>query len=185
MIFEKTKLGGVWVVKLEPRVDERGFFVRNFAKEEFAKNGIDYNIVHINRSLNKVKGTTRGFHYQQAPKAEDKILQCIRGSIYDVVIDLRKSSATYGQWISLILNAEKKNMVLCPKGCANGIQTLEDDCELQYFVTEYYSPGHERGLRWNDPYFGVTWPIATPVVISEKDSNWPLVQKENPPSVEL
>ncbi|MGC9968341.1 MAG: dTDP-4-dehydrorhamnose 3,5-epimerase [Minisyncoccia bacterium] len=185
MIFQKTKLDGVWVVKLEPRVDERGFFVRNFAKEEFAKNGIDYNIVHINRSLSKIKGTTRGLHYQQAPKAEDKMLQCLRGRIYWVVVDLRKNSKTYGQWVSVELTPEKMNMVICPKGCANGIQTLEDDCELQYFVTEYYSPEHERGLRWNDPYFGITWPLATPAVISEKDSNWPLVEKENLPTVTL
>ncbi len=185
MIFEKTKLDGVWVVKPELKGDERGFFFRNFAKEEFAKNGIDYTIVHINRSFNKTKGTLRGFHYQEAPKAEDKLIQCFRGSVYDVVIDLRKNSQTYGKCESLTLSAEEKNMVLVPKGCANAFLTLEDDCELQYLVTEGYSPEHERGLRWSDPFLGVTWPLATPVVISEKDANWPLVDRANPPVVEL
>lgn len=185
MIFNPTKLEGVWIVEMEPRVDERGFFARNFAKEEFEKKGIKYDIVHINRSLNKLKGTTRGFHYQLAPKGEDKILQCLRGRIFDVVIDLRKNSATYLQWISLELNPEKKNMVLCPKGCANAIQTLEDDSELQYFVTEYYSPEHERGIRWNDPYFKIDWPIKTPSVISDKDASWPLVEEGDLPTAGL
>lgn len=185
MIFERTKLDGVLVIKPEVKGDERGFFFRNFAKEEFAKNGIEYNIIHINRSFNKTQGTLRGFHYQQAPKAEDKIIQCLRGSVYDVVIDLRKNSRTYGQWAPLTLSAEGKNMVLVPKGCANAFLTLEDDCELQYLVTESYSPEHERGLRWNDPFFGIIWPLAAPAVISEKDANWPLVQKEDLPAVEL
>ena len=185
MIFTKTKLDGVWIVTLEPKVDERGFFMRNFAKEEFAKNGIDYNIVHINRSLSKTKGTTRGLHYQQMPKAEDKMLQCLRGRIFWAVVDIRKGSKTYGEWLSVELSPEKKNVVICPKGCANGIQILEDDSELQYFVTEAYSPEHERGLRWNDPYFGIKWPFDVPTVISEKDAAWPLVKKEDLPTVEL
>src|SRR3989344_2362576 len=184
MVFKKTKIEGVWEIGLEPRVDERGFFVRNFAKEEFAKQGIRFDIVHINRSLNKAKGTTRGFNYQVAPKAEAKILQCLRGKFYDVVIDLRKNSPTYGKWTSVEL-VPQKNMILCPKGCANAIQVLENDSELQYFVDEYYSPEHERGIRFNDPYFKIDWPFKTATVISEKDANWPLTQKENLPVVEL
>lgn len=185
MIFTKTKIEGVFIIELEPRVDERGFYARNFAKEEFAKQGIDFDIVHINRSFNKVKGTTRGFHYQLAPKAEGKILQCIRGKFFDVVIDLRKGSKTYGEWVSAEISAEKKNMILCPKGCTNAIQILEDNSELQYFSSEQYSPEHERGIRFDDPYFKIEWPFMTPTVISEKDGSWPLVQKENLPVVEL
>lgn len=185
MIFHKTKIEGAWIIELEPRVDERGFFVRNFAKEELAKQGIDFPVAHINRSLSKVKGTTRGFHYQLAPKAEDKLLQALRGKFHDILVDLRKGSKTYGEWISVELDPEKKNMLLCPKGCANAIQVLESDSELQYFVTEQFSPEHERGIRFNDPYFKFDWPFQTPTVISEKDANWPLVSKENLPVVEL
>ena len=185
MVFKETKIKGVLIIELEPRVDERGFFARNFAKEEFAKHGIEFDIVHINRSLNKIKGTTRGFHYQLAPKAESKILQCLRGRFYDAVIDLRKNSSTYGEWVSVELDSGKKNMLLCPKGCANAIQVLEDDSELQYFVDEYYSADHERGIRFNDPYFKVDWPFKVPTVISDKDANWPLVDPNNLPVVEL
>lgn len=185
MKFNQTKIKGVWIIELEPRGDERGFFVRNFAKEEMEKLGIKYEIVHINRSLSRIKGTTRGLHYQQSPKAEDKMLQCLKGKIYWVVVDIRKNSETYGQWLSVELSPEKMNMVICPKGCANGIQTLESDSELQYFVTEYYSPESERGIRWNDPYFGITWPLEIPTVISDKDANWPLVEVGNLPTVEF
>ncbi len=185
MKFTQTKINGVWIIELEPRMDERGYFTRNFAKEEFAKQGIDYNIVHINRSLSKVKGTTRGLHYQVPPKAEDKMLQCLRGRIFWAVADIRKGSPTYGQWLTVELSPDKFNMVICPKGCVNGIQVLENDSELQYFVTEAYSPEHERGLRWNDPFFAIEWPFKTPTIISDKDANWPLIDKNNPPVIEL
>jgi len=185
MTIKEQRIKGVYEIQLEPHVDERGFFVRNFAKDELEKLGIKYEIVNINRSLSKIKGTTRGLHYQQAPKAEDKMLQCLRGRIFWAVVDLRKNSETYGQWLSFELSPEKMNMVICPKGCANGIQTLEADSELQYFVTEYYSPENERGVRWNDPYFGIEWPIVTPAIISDKDANWPLIEKGNLPIVEL
>ncbi len=185
MIFQTTKLKGVYVVEWEPKGDERGFFGRNFAKEEFAAQGIEYNIVHINRSFNRDKGTTRGFHIQLPPKAEDKLMQCIRGRIYDVVLDLRKNSPTYGEWVSVELTEDNRKMILVPKGCANGIQTMEDNSALQYFVTEVYSAEHERGVRFNDPAFKVKWPSATPSVISEKDANWPLVSEGNKIEVEL
>ena len=185
MIFHKTKLDGVWLIELEPKIDARGFYMRNFAKEEFAKNGIDFNIVHVNRSLNKIKGTTRGFHYQQPPKCEDKLLQALKGKFYDVVLDLRKGSKTYLRWLSFELDAEKKNMLLCPKGCTNAIQVLEDNSELQYFVTEYYWPEREKGIRFNDPLLKIKWPFPTPVVISEKDAGWPLIDKNSPPAIDL
>lgn len=184
MIFKQTKISGAWIMTMEPRVDERGFFARNFATEDFSKAGIDFDVVHVNRSFNKVKGTTRGFHYQLPPKSEGKLLQCLRGRVFDVVVDLRKDSPTYLQWVSVELNPESKNMILCPKGCANAIQILEDNTELQYFVSEAYSPEHERGLRWNDPYLKINWPLEG-TVISEKDAAWPLIQKENLPFVML
>lgn len=185
MVFEKTKIAGVWLISLEPFADERGFFARNFAREEFLKQGITFDIVHVNRSLNKIKGTTRGFHYQSPPRAEDKLMQCIRGKIYIVVLDLRKKSETYLQWVSEELTPEKKNMIIVPKGCANAIQTLADDSELQYFVTEVYSPQYERGLRWNDPFLKVQWPVQVPAVISDKDARWQLIDETSPPCVEL
>ena len=184
MKFEQTKIPGVWIISLEPKGDERGYFVRNFAKEELARLGIEYNIVHVNRSLSKIVGTTRGLHYQVPPRAEDKMLQCLRGKILWAVVDIRKGSPTYRQWLAVELSPEKMNMVICPKGCANGIQVLAPDSELQYFVTETYSPEHERGLRWNDPFFGIDWPFKEPAIISDKDAAWPLIDPNRPPIVE-
>lgn len=186
MLIKEQGIKGVFEITLEPRRDDRGFFVRNFAIEELQAAGIaSYDIVHINRSLSRVKGTTRGLHYQVSPMAEDKMLQCLRGRIFWAVVDLRKNSPTYGKSLSFELTPDKLNMVICPKGCANGIQTLENDSELQYFVTQKYSPEHERGVRWNDPSFGIDWPFKVPVIISEKDSQWPLVGEGNMPTVEL
>ena len=121
----------------------------------------------------RTKGTIRGLHYQIAPKAEDKILQAICGVFYDIVVDLRPDAATYLQWQAFELAADRKNMLIVPKGCANGIQTLTDDCELQYFATETYSPQHERGVRYNDSLFRFVWPLGGPTVISTKDASWP------------
>lgn len=174
MIFKKTKIHGVYVVTQEPRGDERGYFARIFAREEFKREGLSFNIVHANRSLTAEKGTIRGLHYQVYPKQEDKLVQCIQGSIFDVALDLRKNSETYGQWYGEILSAENKKMLLVPKGFAHGFQTLEKNCLVEYFVTQYYSPVHERGIRWDDPAFGVKWPIKK-AILSEKDSNWPLL----------
>ncbi len=177
MIFYPTKLKEVFIIEPEPFKDERGAFFRNFCFEEFAKRGIKINIVQINRSFNKTKGTVRGFHYQKPPKAEDKIVQCIRGKLYDVALDIRENSPTYGQWVAEELTEDNKKMLLIPKGFAHGIQTLTDNCELIYFVSEFYSPECECGIRWNDSAFNVSWPLGAPTVISEKDKNWPLVKK--------
>lgn len=176
MIIEETKIKGVYVVTQEPRGDSRGYFARIFAKEELRAKGINFNIVHANRSLTAEKGTIRGLHYQKYPKQEDKLVQCIQGSIFDVALDLRKGSPTYGQWFSEILSAENKKMLLVPKGCAHAFQTLEKDCLVEYFVTQYYAPQHERGIRWNDPAYGIDWPIKE-AILSEKDQNWPLVTR--------
>ena len=173
VIFKETKFKEVFEIEPEVRADDRGYFYRNFAAEIFHTNGITDSVVHINRGFNTTKGTIRGFHYQAAPKSEDKILQALNGSFYDIVVDLRSDSPTYKKWQGFELSAERKNMLIVPKGYAHGIQTLTDNCELQYFVTEYYSPDHERGIRYNDTQFGFVWPLGEPTVISEKDSSWP------------
>lgn len=172
MIITKTKLEGVYILDLEPRGDERGYFARVFAKEELAKYGISYSIVHINRSLTGDKGTIRGMHYQKSPKQEDKIVQCLQGAIFDVALDLRRGSKTYGQWVGEVLSAENKRMLLVPKGFAHGFQTLEKSTLVEYFVSQYYSPSHERGVRWNDPTFAIKWPISK-AIVSAKDGQWP------------
>lgn len=172
MTFTKTKLKGVYVVTPEPREDSRGYFARIFAKEELKKQGISFSIVHINRSLSKNKGVIRGIHYQTYPKGEDKIIQCVQGRIFDVAIDIRKNSKTYGQWVSEILTSDNRKMLLVPKGCAHGFQTLEKNSLVEYFVTQYYSPEYEQGIRYNDPFFDINWPIKK-AIVSDKDGKWP------------
>lgn len=172
MIVVKTKIEGVYVISPEPREDSRGYFARVFAKEELKKAGIDFSIVHINRSLSKEKGVIRGIHYQEFPHQEDKIVQCLEGKIFDVAIDIRPDSKTYGQWVGQILDSQNKKMLLIPKGCGHAFQTIEKDSVVEYFVTEYYAPDFERGIRYNDPKFGIDWPIKD-AIVSEKDANWP------------
>jgi len=174
MKFEEAKLKGLCVIEPEIRVDERGYFARIFCKQELSKIGIDFNIVQINRSLNKKQGIIRGMHFQKPPKAEDKIIQCVKGKIYDVAIDLRQDSPTYGEWVAEELSEENKKMLLIPKGFAHGFQTLTDSCEILYFMSEFYSPQYESGVRWNDPFFNIKWPIKDPI-LSEKDKNWLLI----------
>lgn len=172
MKFNKTKIEGVYIIELDPRIDSRGYFARVFAKEEIKKLGVDFSIVHINRSLTKEKRTIRGMHYQKKPMEESKIVQCLEGEIYDVTLDLRKGSKTFGKWVSEVLNSKNKKMFLIPKGCAHGFQTLKKNTIVEYFVTEYYSPKHEVGVRFNDPKFKIKWPLKN-AILSEKDSNWP------------
>lgn len=174
MIFHKTKIKGVFVIELELRCDERGYFTRMFCKKEMIAAGIDFfEVAQGNRSHTLEKGMIRGMHYQMAPHAEDKIIQCVAGSIYDVVLDMREDSATFGQWVSEELTAENGKMLLVPKGCAHGFQTLVENCMVQYLVSAYYASGSERGVKWNDPAFGIAWPVAV-AGVSEKDANWPL-----------
>lgn len=175
MIFNKTKIEGLYIIEPELKTDERGYFARIFCQEEFRKIGIKFNIVQINCSLTKEKGTIRGMHFQKDPKAEDKIVQCIKGTIYDVVVDLRKHSPTYGKWIAEELTEDNKKMFLIPKGFAHGFQTLTQDCELLYFMSEFYSPDYASGVQWNNPFFNINWPIKNPI-LSDKDKNWPLIK---------
>jgi dTDP-4-dehydrorhamnose 3,5-epimerase len=168
MKFNKNKLDGSFFIDLDKREDERGFFARLFCINEFDQNQADRNIVQINNSLSKDKGTLRGIHYQLSPKSETKIVRCIKGSLWDVIVDLRPDSPTFLQWFGETLSAENRRMMFVPKGFGHGFITLEPDTEVIYFVTEFYSPEHERGLRWDDPKIGIEWPIE-PVIISEKD----------------
>ncbi len=171
MKFRETKIKGVYVIEPELKTDKRGYFSRVFCKKEFKNLGINFNVVQINRSFTKKKGTIRGLHYQKSPYRENKIIQCLKGEIYDAVLDLRKNSSTFGKWISERLSGKNKKIILVPKGCANGLQALTDNCEIQYFMSEYYSPKSGAGIRWDDPFFKIKWPIKN-LFLSEKDKNW-------------
>jgi len=172
MIFHETPLKGAHTIELDKKGDDRGFFARFFCINEYDSMNLDGNIVQINNSLSAQKGTLRGMHYQLAPKAETKIVRCIRGALYDVILDLRLNSPTFGKWYGTELTAEKNRiMMYVPKGFAHGFMTLEDDTEALYLVTEYYSPEQERGIRFQDPRFKIEWPFE-PIVVSDKDKNW-------------
>jgi len=172
MKFTQTPLAGAYVIQLEPRGDDRGWFARFFCRNEFGQHGLCSDVLQINNSFSKYKHTLRGMHYQLAPKAEDKIVRCLRGAFLDVIVDLRPDSKTFLQHFSIELSAENRTVLFVPKGFAHGFLTLTDDTEAFYLVTEFYSPQHERGLRYNDPKLGIRWPFE-PAVISDKDKNYP------------
>ncbi|MCL5062106.1 MAG: dTDP-4-dehydrorhamnose 3,5-epimerase [Nitrospirae bacterium] len=171
MKFIETKLKGAYVIELEPIEDERGFFARSFCKKEFEKHGLNSHIVQCNISYNRKKGTLRGMHYQIAPYEEAKLVSCMRGAIYDVIIDLRKDSATYCQWIAVELTAKNYRMLYIPKDFAHGFQTLKDNTVVFYQMFEFYHPECAGGVRWNDPTFGIDWPLSVKI-ISKKDSSY-------------
>lgn len=168
MKFTETPLKGAYIVELEKRGDDRGFFARFFCEREFQQHGLCSRFVQINTSFSRVKGTLRGMHYQLAPKAEDKIFRCLRGAIFDAIIDLRPDSPTFLKHFTIELTAENRTMLYVPKGFAHGFITLEPDTEILYPVTEFYAPDCERVIRYNDPKFGIHWPVE-PAVISDKD----------------
>jgi len=172
MKFTESPLKGVFVIELEKRGDDRGFFARLFCENEFRQRGLNPKIVQMNNSLSSMRGTLRGIHYQLAPKAEDKTFRCVRGALFDVVIDLRPNSPTFLRPFAVELTAENRKMIHVPQGCANSFMTLADDTEIFYLTSELYSPQHERGIRYNDPALGIQWPMA-PAVISDKDKNHP------------
>jgi dTDP-4-dehydrorhamnose 3,5-epimerase len=172
MIFTETPLKGAYLIDLEKRGDDRGFFARVFCTNEFREVGLCTDFVQVNNSLTATKGTLRGMHYQLPPRAETKVVRCIRGSLWDCILDLREGSPTFGQWFGAELSAESRRMMYVPKGFAHGFITLTDDAEAFYLVDEFYAPDCERGIRWNDPKFHIEWPVEA-AVISEKDSNWP------------
>jgi dTDP-4-dehydrorhamnose 3,5-epimerase len=168
MIFRETSIEGVHLIELERREDDRGFFARVFCEEEFRQHGLSTRFVQVNDSLAATRGTLRGMHYQLAPKAETKLVRCIRGALHDVVIDLREGSPSFGASFAAELSAENRRMMYVPKGFAHGFITLEPDSEAIYFSDEFYAPELERIIRWDDPRFAVDWPLE-PVVLSHKD----------------
>ena len=172
MIFTEAPLSGAYVIEPEKHSDERGFFARVFCEKEFSEQDLASHFVQTNNSLARTKGTLRGMHYQLRPATEVKLVRCIRGALYDIILDLRDGSPTFGRHFGTQLTGENRKMLYVPKGFAHGFITLEDDTETFYFVDEFYSPERERGIRWNDPSFGIQWPLD-PVVISEKDSSHP------------
>ena len=171
MIFHETKIPGAFEIHLEPKRDERGFFARTWCQKEFESNGLNPRLVQCSVSFNARRGTLRGMHFQAAPSAEAKLVRCTKGSIYDVVLDLRAQSPTFKQWIGVVLTAENRNMVYVPEGCAHGFLTLRDDTEVFYQISEFYNAESARGVRWDDPAFGIVWPEKVKV-ISQRDQSY-------------
>jgi len=191
MIFTETKLKGAHIIELELLEDERGFFARSFCQKEFEKHGLNSRIAQCNVSFNKKKGALRGMHYQVAPYQEAKLVSCIKGAIYDVIIDLRPDSSTYCQWFAVELTAHSSpetahssqltahyyKMLYVPKGFAHGFQTLEDSTVVFYQMSEFYHPECARGVRWDDTAFGIEWPISD-IIMSEKDKKFQTFKKQ-------
>jgi dTDP-4-dehydrorhamnose 3,5-epimerase len=174
MIFRETELPGAYVIEPEAIEDFRGFFARAWCRREFEAHGLNPDLAQVNLAFSRKKNTLRGMHYQVDPFAEAKSVRCLRGAIYDVVIDLRPDSPTFRRWTAVELTAENRRMFYIPEGFAHGYQTLTDDAEVLYQVSQFYAPECERGIRWNDPAFAVKWPEADRRIISEKDAGWPL-----------
>jgi dTDP-4-dehydrorhamnose 3,5-epimerase len=170
--FHSTPLKDAYLIELERLGDARGFFARFFCEHEFERTGLATRFVQINNSLSYKKGTLRGMHYQLSPQAEVKLVRCIRGSLFDVILDIRPDSPTFGKWYGAELNDENRLMMYVPRGFAHAILTLIQNTEALYLVSDFYSPESERGVRWDDPKFSIEWPIA-PIEISPKDRGWP------------
>lgn len=168
MIFTETKLKGSFIVDIEPIRDDRGFFSRSFCQREFEKYKLNPNVVQTNVSSNKEKGTLRGMHIQFAPFEETKLVRCTRGRIYDVIVDLRTNSETFRQWVGVELSADSYRMLFVPEGFAHGFITLENNTDVTYQVSQFYTPLAEQGYRWNDPAFNIEWPME-PYIVSQKD----------------
>jgi dTDP-4-dehydrorhamnose 3,5-epimerase len=180
MIFRETKLAGVFVIDAEPIADERGAFARTFCAREFAAHGLETAIAQCSASFNAKKGTLRGLHFQAPPHSEAKLVRVTAGAIYDVAIDLRADSPTYGQWTAAELTAKNRRMLYIPKGCAHGFQTLMDASELFYQIAEFYEPASARGLRWDDADLAIAWPDKSAPILSERDSAFPALRELRP-----
>lgn len=176
MKFVPASLKGVYVIDLEPFADGRGWFARTYCSNEFASIGHDKEWVQLNHSFTRNKGAVRGMHYQLPPFREIKLVRCIAGAVWDVVIDIRKDSATFLQWTAVELSAANKKMIYIPEGFAHGFQALTDDCELIYHHSNFYTPGAEGGIRYNDPAVAINWPLPL-TDISERDSQHPLLNE--------
>lgn len=173
MIFTETEVAGVYVIEIERRGDERGFFARTFCRQEFEDHGLNPHVEQCNVSLSTQAGTLRGMHFQLPPHEEAKLVRCTRGVLFDVALDLRANSASYLRWAGVELSAENRRMLYIPGGCAHGFQTLVPETEAFYQVSAAYAPEAERGVRWDDAAFGIEWPEVDERVISEKDRAWP------------
>lgn len=176
MRFAGTGVAGAAVIDPNPHVDKRGRFMRAWCAKEFAENGIEFEPVQANLGFSITRGTVRGMHFQEAPASEAKLVRCSRGAIFDVVLDLRPESKSYGAWHGVELSAENGRMLYVPEGCAHGYQTLETCTEMHYMTSAFYAPNAVRGVRFDDPAFEIVWPLAV-TEMSEQDRNWPLVKR--------
>ena len=184
MQFRPTRLEGAYLIELERRADERGFLARTFCEDEFAEHGIPMRIVQSSTIQTKRRNTLRGLHYQEAPHSEIKLVRCTRGSIFLVMVDLRAGSPTLHDWVGVELDARDGKMAYVPEGFAQGYQTLEDETEMHYMTSCAYSPSAARGVRFDDPAFGIRWPLS-PSTISEQDMSWPLMEESIGQAVEF
>jgi dTDP-4-dehydrorhamnose 3,5-epimerase len=172
VIFQETPLPGAWLIELDRKVDERGWFARTFDADEFARRGLEPAVVQCNASFNERAGTLRGMHFQREPHGEPKLVRCVRGAVYDVIVDLREGSPARGRWFAAELGEKDGRMLYVPAGVAHGFQTLADQTEVAYQMGHEYVPSHASGVRWDDPAFGIEWPPGERV-ISERDRSWP------------
>jgi dTDP-4-dehydrorhamnose 3,5-epimerase len=172
VIFTETELEGAYLVDIEPIEDDRGFFARGWCRREFEGAGLSTDLVQVNLARSHVRGTLRGMHYQEAPHAEVKLARCTKGAIYDVAVDLRPESRTFTRWFGVELSADNHRMLYVPEGFAHGYQTLTDDAEMSYQTSQFYAGGSAAGVRYDDPAFGIEWPLPVSV-ISEADRSWP------------
>jgi dTDP-4-dehydrorhamnose 3,5-epimerase len=170
--FQETPINGVWVLEPERHLDGRGHFARRFCQREFAAHGLNPTVAQANTGFSRRRGTLRGIHYQVAPHLESKLVSCARGAIYDVVVDLRPGSPTFTRWLAVELSADDGKQVYIPEGCGHGYQTLTADAEVYYQASEFYAPGSAHGVRYDDPSFGIRWPLEV-TSISEADRSWP------------
>ncbi len=173
MIFTETRLDGAYVIEVEPIADERGLFARVWCERELAEHGLDVRVSQSSIAFNNVAGTLRGMHWQEPPHAEVKLVRCIRGALYDVGVDLRPASPTFRGWVGVELTADNRRAFYLPDGFAHGYQTLAPGTEVLYQMSAPYAPEAARGFRWNDPSFGIDWPLESPAVISARDAGWP------------
>ncbi len=177
MIFTETSVAGAWLIDLDPRGDERGYFARAWCQREFAARGLTATFVQCNEAFSRWRGTLRGLHYQAEPHGEVKLMRCVRGAVFDVIVDLRADSPTHRRWFGTELSADNRRRLYVPAGCAHGYQALTDHCEVVYPVSAFYEPSAERGVRWNDPAFHLRWPLP-PAHLSDKDAHWPDYQPD-------
>jgi dTDP-4-dehydrorhamnose 3,5-epimerase len=176
MHFADANIVGAKIIDPNPQQDNRGRFLRAWCAQEFADHGIDFSPVQANMGYSERKGTVRGMHYQEAPAREAKLVRCTRGSMFDVALDLRPDSPTYGQWYGIELSAQNGRMLYVPEMCAHGYQTLEDGTEMHYMTSAFYTPAAARGVRFDDPAFRIEWPLSI-ASVSEQDRSWPLLMR--------